>query len=286
VLPKLPDESIDLVVTSPPYNIGIKYNIWNDNMPWEEYYEWLEKWMKEVYRILKNDGRFCLMHYLSLGTSEDRHGVLMDLNYIATRKINFKHHGLAIWYETSISNPTAWGSWLSASAPYINSPFEGILILYKDKWKKYKEGISTISKEEFIEGCNGIWKIPADRERLTPASFPVEIPERCIKLLSYENDLILDPFVGSGSTMIAARNLRRNAIGIEIDYEYCKTAWKRLGMQQQIVNSVIYKFLQYDDNDGNFYELTMCPKCDFPIRLYSPKCQNCGVSLRWVKSKE
>ena len=159
VLPKIPSESIDLVVTSPPYNINIDYGVYKDNIDWDSYYNWCRKWLKELYRVLKKDGRLCLNHYLSMGQSGNRHAALMDLNWIATREIGFKHHSVAIWTDNSLSSLTSWGSWLSAKAPYIKCPFEGILILYKQTWKKLKDGKSTIKPEEFIKACSGIWNI-------------------------------------------------------------------------------------------------------------------------------
>jgi len=180
--------------------------------------------MEEIFRVLKKDGRFCLNHYLSLGKPEERHSPLMDLNWIAVREIGFKHHGLAVWDEKTLTKRTAWGSWLKASAPYINSPYEGILILYKDQWKKQKKGTSTISQKDFIMATSGIWKIPSGRrEKEEEFSFPPQLPALCINLLSYEGDLVLDPFNGWGNTTTQAKRLKRNFIGIEISpkrYQY------------------------------------------------------------------
>jgi site-specific DNA-methyltransferase (adenine-specific) len=130
--------------------------------------------------------------------------------------------------DITLTKRTAWGSWLSASAPYINSPFEGVLILYKDRWKRDTKGVSTISKDEFIEACHGIWKIQPERNREPPAAFPVALPRRCINLLTYEGDIILDPFNGSGSSSVAAKETGRRYIGFELSPNYCEYANKRL----------------------------------------------------------
>jgi len=229
IMQKLPHNCIDLVVTSPPYNINIKYDNYNDDLIWDKYYFWCKKWMKEINRILKDDGRACIIHYLSYGNSQNRQMPIMELNNIAIKE-GLKHYGLAIWWDITLCKKTAWGSWLSASQPYINSPLEGILILYKNKIKKEKEGKTQINKGEFMESCGGIWKIkPENNKNIEhPAPFPIELASRCIKLLSWENDIVLDPFIGSGTTAIAAKLLNRNYIGMDISHKYCNIARKRL----------------------------------------------------------
>jgi site-specific DNA-methyltransferase (adenine-specific) len=224
---KLDNNSVDLCVTSPPYNLGIEYDVYNDEMDWDDYYNWSELWLQEVFRVLKPDGRFCLNHYLSCGTSKVRSAPLMNLNCICT-KIGFKHHGLAIWDDRTLTKYTAWGSWVSASAPYVNSPHEGILISYKDHWKKDNPGISDITPKEFMEACSGVWKIQPEGKGQTIANFPIELPMRCIKLLSYKEDVVLDPFMGSGTTGYAAKVLGRHYIGFEISPDYWKIANKRV----------------------------------------------------------
>ncbi len=224
----VPDDSVNLVVTSPPYNVGIDYDNYNDDQKWDDYYKWCERWMREVYRVLTPDGRFCLNHYLSLGQSNNRHSPLMDLNCTAVDKIWFYHHGLAVWMDITITKRTAWGSWLSASAPYINSPLEGILILYKDHWKLDRRGESTVTKAEFMEACSGLWKIQPERNREFPAPFPVALPARCINMFTYRGDVVLDPFMGSGTTAVAAKQLDRKFIGFDISERYCKMARDRL----------------------------------------------------------
>lgn len=226
-LKQIDDESIDLIVTSPPYNIGIDYDVYNDNIDWDDYYRWCAEWLSECYRILKDDGRFCLNHYLSLGDSKLRTAPLMELNQIALEE-GYNHHSVAVWIDRTLAKSTAWGSWLSASAPYINSPFEGILILYKNQWEKLRKGNSTIGKDTFVELTRGIWDLPTDTKQRTKACFPVDLPLKCINLLSYENDLILDPFIGSGTTAIAAKQSNRDYIGLEISPKYVGIAKKRL----------------------------------------------------------
>ena len=224
----LPDDSVDLIVTSPPYNIGIDYDVYDDERPWEEYYVWCEQWLKECYRVLKKDGgRICIDHYLSLGTSKYRTSPISTI-YSIMEKIGFKHHSIAVWTDITLAKRTAWGSYLSASAPYINAPFEGILIDYKENWKKAEKGVSTIEKEDFIKLTRGVWNIKTETRGLTKANFSVDLPTKAISLLSYEGDVVLDPFMGSGTTALAAKRLNRHYIGFEISKEYTDIANKRV----------------------------------------------------------
>ncbi len=231
---RIDDNSVDLVVTSPKYNVGLQYDQCQDMMPWPEYYNWCRKWMREVYRVIKPDGRFCLNHYLSCGTSKHRSAPLMDLNAICEFEIGFNHHGFAVWTESTTCKRQAWGSWCSASAPYVSSPLEGIDILYKDHWKRDTRGESTITKEEFMNWTLGIWKMQPQQSRGgCPAPFPLELPRRCIDLLTYKGDLVLDLFNGSGTTCVAAKQGGRHYIGIDISPAYCEDAreWLETGVR-------------------------------------------------------
>ena len=226
---RLPDNSVDLIVTSPPYNIGIDYDSWDDNLSYSDYLLWCSRWLEECYRILKDDGRICINHYLCGVDPISKKSTfpLMDFREIQNR-IGFISHKLIIWEDITRSNLTSWGSWLSASAPYINTPYEGILISYKNQWKKLEKGEDTISKESFMSGVSGVWKIRPETSPLTKACFPVEIPKRCIELLSFKNDIVFDPFMGSGTTAIAAIQTNRKFIGSEISENYYNIAQTRI----------------------------------------------------------
>ncbi len=227
VLPTIPDNSIDLIVTSPPYNVEMKYDLYNDSVPWPQYYSWCGEWLKECYRVLKPDGRLALNHYLSLGNAKTgRTAPLMEINHIAS-EIGFQHHTVAVWTDRTLSRRTAWGSFMSASSPYLQSPFEGILILFKDRWKKDKKGISDCPKEDFIKLTGGIWDMRPETRGVTPANFSVDLPLKCIRLLSYIDSIVLDPFMGGGTTAVACIRSGRKYIGIELSPDYCDIARKR-----------------------------------------------------------
>ncbi len=226
---KIVPESIDLIVTSPPYNIDIKYNSHNDQLTYPEYLDFSKRWMKKCYRWLKNDGRFCLNIPLDKNKGGQQ-SVGADLTTIA-KETGFAYHSTIVWNEGNISRRTAWGSWKSASAPYVIAPVELIVVFYKKTWKKTsgsKE--SDISRWEFMEWTNGLWTFNGERKRKNghPAPFPVELPLRCIKLFSFIGDTVLDPFMGSGSTLVAASQCNRKGIGIEIDDGYCRIAAGRI----------------------------------------------------------
>lgn len=228
--------SVDLIVTSPPYNVDIKYNSHNDKISYSDYLEFSKNWLSRCFEWLRDDGRLCLNVPLDINKGGQQ-SVGADLTSIA-KKIGFKYHSTVIWNEGNISRRTAWGSWLSASAPYVIAPVELIIILYKNQWRKNNRHESDITKEEFVEWTNGLWTFSGESKRRVghPAPFPIELPKRCIKLFSYVGDVVLDPFMGSGTTLIAGTLNNRKSIGIEIDKEYCNLAKTRLIQEARILN--------------------------------------------------
>ena len=222
-------DSIDLIVTSPPYNVDIQYGAHNDKLTYDDYLAFSHDWMTRCCEWLKEDGRFCLNIPLDKNKGGQQ-SVGADLTTLA-KKVGFRYHSTIVWNEGNISRRTAWGSWISASAPFVIAPVELIVVLYKDSWKKTSGSLKNdITKEQFMEWTNGLWTFNGERKTKIghPAPFPVELPLRCMKLFSFVDDTVLDPFMGSGSTLVAASQCNRKGIGIEIDPEYCEIAIGRI----------------------------------------------------------
>jgi site-specific DNA-methyltransferase (adenine-specific) len=221
--------SVDLVVTSPPYNVDIAYASHEDGAGYGEYLEFSRRWLRRVRGWLKGDGRLCLNIPLDKNKGGQQ-SVGADLTTIAKR-LGYRYHSTIVWNEGNISRRTAWGSWMSASAPYVIAPVELIVVFCKREWRKLRrDGRSDVTRDEFMEWTNGLWTFPGERKTRIghPAPFPVELPRRCIKLFSYVGDTVLDPFLGSGTTLVAARENGRFGIGIELDPGYCAIARRRV----------------------------------------------------------
>ena len=230
-IPTLPQNSVDLIVTSPPYNCGIPYRTYQDNKQWKEYLEWCQIWIRQLYRVCKDDGRIALnvpVQMCKCGYTQKKKLYPMKQFMIILQRVGFHIMSVPMWTDTQRVKLTAWGSWLSCSSPYIYNPFEVIILAYKNSIKKLNKGKDTISKEDFIKGVSGIWDIFPDTRSLTIATFPVELPKLCIELLSYQNDVVLDPFSGSGTTAVACQMTNRRFVGCQLDDQYCKIANHRI----------------------------------------------------------
>ena len=232
----IPKSSVDLIITSPPYNIGIHYNLHKDTLSYETYLEFTKKWLTKCYSLAKEDGRLCLNIPLDKNKAGQQ-SICADITFLA-KKVGWHYHSTIIWNEGNISRRTAWGSWMSASAPYVIAPVEVIVVLYKNQWKKNQtQKRNDITREEFMDWTNGVWNFPGQNKKGAgghPAAFPVELPKRCVKLFSFMGDTVLDPFMGSGSTLIASHLYNRKGIGVDIDKVYCDVAIERLQKEADI----------------------------------------------------
>jgi site-specific DNA-methyltransferase (adenine-specific) len=226
----LPNASVDLIVTSPPYNVGIDYSQHEDDGEYESYLEFSRQWLAKSYQLLRPDGRICMNIPLDKNKGGQQ-SICADLTTIA-KDLGLKYHSTIIWNEGNISRRTAWGSWMSASAPYVIAPVEVIVVMYKDVWKKEKRPNqeNNITRDEFMAWTNGIWTFNGESKKKIghPAPFPRELPKRCIKLFSFVGETVVDPFMGSGTTLIEAWHNKRVGVGFDISKEYCELARKRL----------------------------------------------------------
>jgi len=225
-------ELFDLIVTSPPYNVGIEYHSNNDELNYEAYLAFSRQWLSNCYRWSLPEARLLLNVPLDKNKG-GHHSVGADITTLA-QQVGWRYHSTIVWNEGSISRRTAWGSWLSASAPHVIAPVELIIVLYKDSWKKLRGSkTSDMTKDEFMAWTNGVWTFNGESKKRIghPAPFPRELPRRCIKLFSYVNDLVLDPFCGSGTTLIEAHLNQRKGIGLELDATYCKLATERINYE-------------------------------------------------------
>jgi site-specific DNA-methyltransferase (adenine-specific) len=234
------ENSIDLIVTSPPYNLDINYKSHDDSKSYDEFMLFCEDWLKQCLFVLKPDGRFCLNIPLDKNKGGQQ-SIGADITTLA-KKVGWKYKSTIIWNEGNISRRTAWGSWLSASAPYVIAPVELIIVLYKDSWKKTSGSkISDIDKTDFMAWTSGVWVFSGESKKKIghPSPFPIELPQRCIKLFSYVGDIVLDPFMGSGSTLVAAKHNGRIGVGVDIEGEYCEIAKNRVLTELPRIKKVV-----------------------------------------------
>lgn len=254
VMASLPESCVDLIVTSPPYNVGIDYDSHNDRQSMEDYWQFTKDWLSESYRILKDDGRIAVNIPYEVNV-QDRGGRILFMSefYQIMKNLGFKFFGLVDLNEQSPhrSKTTAWGSWMSPSAPYIYNPKECVILGYKKnhikkvkgepQWKgdlvdleqedgtiKQKMMYQEEDKKEFMSLVYGQWEYFADTKQQTKATFSMDIPMKAIKILTYRNDIVLDPFTGSGTSLVAAEVSGRRWLGIELSENYTKVAKDRV----------------------------------------------------------
>jgi site-specific DNA-methyltransferase (adenine-specific) len=254
VMAEMPEASVDLIVTSPPYGVGIAYDTFNDDIEFEQYKVFSASWLREAYRVLKDDGRIALNIPYEINR-QDKGGRILMVSELwqIMKNIGYKFYGIVDLEEDSPhrSKTTAWGSWMSPSAPYIYNPKECVLLAYKKthikKVKGEPEWIGEIidvaqedgttkkktiyqeeHKKEFMDLVYGQWDYFADTKQMTKATFSMDIPMKAIKILTYRNDIVLDPFTGSGTSICAAEISGRRWIGIELSENYSKVAKDRV----------------------------------------------------------
>ncbi len=227
VLRGLPPESVQLAITSPPYNVRIPYLGYEDDLPPEEYLRWLKDVWTALHRVLVPGGRFVLnVAPTSIKNFQPIHHDLSrdlrDLGYIMRTEI--------IWYKQTMGRRTAWGSWRSPSNPHIIPSWEYVLVFSKGQWKLEGDRRDVdITAHEFETFSDGFWHIPPERKRHGhPAPFPEQLIERIVKFYSYRGNVVLDMFGGTGTVASVARRLGRHYLHIDSSPEYCEQAAERV----------------------------------------------------------
>ena len=239
-LKTLPSKSIHLVVTSPPYNVNKDYGKWDDSMPLNEYLEFTKEWLTECYRVLTDDGRICIN--IPVSKYKDN-AVDVFQFYMVMKEVGFKDREVIIWAKKRKSDnrfvvkQKIYGTWNPVN-PMMRNPIEAILVMNKNQKRLNCSGTSDLTSGEFLRWNYNLWEIDTEADRSHPAPYPVELPKRLIKLYTFPNQIVLDPFLGSGTTTKVAMELKRNSIGIELNPKFVEMIKKRLGENSVTIENV------------------------------------------------
>ena len=256
LMSQMDEKSVDLIVTSPPYGVGIDYDNWDDDKYFDEYMRFTREWLGAAYRVLRDDGRIAVNIPYEINRQKKGGRIYFSSEiWQVMKQLGFGFFGIVDLEESSPhrSKTTAWGSWMSPSAPYIYNPKECVILAYKNVSKKQVKGTpqwkgeyemvpnekiegefrkklvyDEKDKKDFMSLVFGQWNYFADTQQKTKATFSLDIPYRAIKILSYKEDLVFDPFNGSGTTCLAAEMLGRPWIGCDISSNYVKVAKERI----------------------------------------------------------
>ncbi|MCS7318014.1 MAG: site-specific DNA-methyltransferase [Candidatus Dojkabacteria bacterium] len=244
ILKDIDDNMFDFVFTSPPYNINKAYEGYNDNLDQNEYLSKMKSIFSECFRVLKPNRKIAVN--LAFAMKDQKNEEIKFVFYDIVRIINevgFNPSDFILWIKSNKnsfvngSSSVAWGSWMSAKAPVIRADAEAIFIFSKGSYKREDKGESTMSREEFLEYTRNVWFVQPERTKYSHVCpYPKELAKRLIKLYTYKNDFILDPFCGSGTTLVAAAEIERNFLGIDISEHYVKIALERIqNVQRDII---------------------------------------------------
>lgn len=232
--------NVDVIVTSPPYNVGVVYDASSDTLTADEYVACARRWSAEMWRVLRPDRR-CWVNVAPSVTIDDhdRPGgnhsgrtkaprlPLLHVWQSALAAAGFTLIDVVAWHRIG-NNSTAWGSWQSPTAPNLRGNWEAIIVACKGGWAR--ETPPGRRDEKDTDGswqamCSTVWTFPpAARNGSHPAPFPPELARRCIRLSTWPGELVFDPFAGSGTTLRVTEQLRRRAVGTDLSLRYCRYA--------------------------------------------------------------
>ncbi len=272
VLKTIPEESIHLIITSPPYNLSKGYGKWKDNLPFEEYLKFTEEWLRECYRVLVNGGRICVDIPVYTHKNNGNQNLLFHFLRIM-KEIGFKERELILWIKMFgldlASSYKVYGTW-SPKNPSMDYPSEVIIVMNKND-RNLDGKLSDLTKYELIKWRRNVWFITPGRDRTHPAPFPEEIPRRLIKIYSFVGQTVMDVFVGSGTTTKVANELTRNSIGIEINEDFLPLIKGKIEVEKnkskfEIVNS---------NGNSDFNN----DRADYQIEILTEKIKDCLDNL-------
>lgn len=225
----IPDSSVHMAITSPPYNVGAGYIDYSDDREYGEYRDWLSRVWKETRRVLVPGGRFAL----NIAPTSIAHyrPVHMDLSE-DVEEAGLQPRTEIIWYKQNMTaKRTAWGSFRSPRHPHVIPSWEYVLIFHKDQWKLEGDRLKAdISSADFVAWSDGMWRIaPATAHHADhPAAFPEQLIRRLLLYFTYQENTVLDMFGGTGTVATVAKQLGRHFIHIDESPTYCAAAIQRL----------------------------------------------------------
>lgn len=225
----LPDGTVDLIVTSPPYGLAIEYDNTDDDPGYAAYMAQVQTWSNELYRIAAPQGRLCLNIPLDItrGGTQPVYADWLERLRIA----GWRYRCTIVWNEGTINKSTARGSVDSPSSPHVIAPVEVILVAYKSEWNLHRIGAHTLEHDAWLEWTNGLWTFGGEHRTDHPAPYPEELPRRCISLFSFTDAIVCDPFVGSGTTAVVAYKLGRTFYGFDQSPQYIAQARARVAQE-------------------------------------------------------